>query len=87
VTTGRGEPGVSVWTPLEGIWNSIRSNPLLAFAFRIAWRKLPPPESSVLATWYSAAHAGPARQAKHAIASADVLSRQDLMTALLGFRS
>src|ERR1043166_4878539 len=50
VNTGSGSVGIIVRGGIPGIWNSIASGPLAAFASRIAWRKDPAPLSFVVVT-------------------------------------
>jgi hypothetical protein len=60
---GRAEAGAIVWTPEPVIANAIVSKPGLAFASRIAWRRLPAPESAVVVTVKVAAVSGAATRA------------------------
>src|SRR6266545_215631 len=61
VIAGRAVAGVMVCTPLPGMANSIRSDPALPLASRMACRSEPAPESLVLRTVKAVAPAGAAR--------------------------
>src|SRR4051794_14170007 len=50
VMSGSAVVSVIVWTPVPGILKTIVSVPALAFASKMAWRKLPAPLSFVFAT-------------------------------------
>src|SRR5689334_23205621 len=50
VIVGQNVAAAMVWRPVPGIANAMTSAPTLAFASRMAWRKLPAPESLVLTT-------------------------------------
>jgi hypothetical protein len=58
MTGGSAVVGEIVWTPEPGIANAIVSGPGLVFASRIAWRRLPAPESAVVVTVKVAAVSG-----------------------------